>query len=80
MLQLKNEVGDGYGTSLERSVRKRMVSGDPGTDVRGAKPHKSNDDPSDPNDVISVRFTDSNGKRVASAHVYEDGNGKVVRW
>lgn len=45
-----------------------------------AKPHKSNDDPTDPNDVISVRFTDSNGKRVASAHVYEDGNGKVVRW
>jgi hypothetical protein len=47
---------------------------------RGAKPHKSNDDPSEPNDVISVRFTDSNGKRVASAHVYEDGDGKVVRW
>ncbi|KAK3045602.1 hypothetical protein LTR09_012831 [Extremus antarcticus] len=49
-------------------------------EIRGAKPHKSNDDPSETNDVISVRFTDSNGKRVASAHVYENGNGKVVRW
>jgi len=47
---------------------------------RGSQPHQSNDDPSETEDVISVRFKDSKDKRVATAHVYKNGGGKVVRW
>ena len=47
---------------------------------RGSQPHKSYDDPSDKEDVISVRFKDSEDKRVATAHLHKDGSSKVVRW
>ncbi|GAB1212655.1 hypothetical protein ATERTT37_001800 [Aspergillus terreus] len=49
-------------------------------EIRGAEPHKSHDDPTEEQDVISVRFKDEQGKRVATAHIYKNGQGKVIRW
>ncbi|KAG5302385.1 hypothetical protein I7I50_03319 [Histoplasma capsulatum G186AR] len=49
-------------------------------EIKGSHPHKSYDDPSDLEDVISIRFKDSEDKRVATAHVHKDGSSKVIRW
>ncbi|KAM3425093.1 hypothetical protein BST61_g7059 [Cercospora zeina] len=37
-------------------------------EIKG-RPHKSTTDPSDPDDVVSVRLRDGEGKRVETAHV-----------
>ncbi|KAI9845097.1 MAG: hypothetical protein M1837_005101 [Sclerophora amabilis] len=37
-------------------------------EIKGSQPHKSNDDPNETEDVISVRFKDNNDQRVATAH------------
>ncbi|KXT08416.1 hypothetical protein AC579_3808 [Pseudocercospora musae] len=49
-------------------------------EIKGSQPPKSRDDPSDKEDVISIRFFDANGKRIATGHLHQDGTGKVVRW
>jgi len=43
---------------------------------RGANPHKSHTDPSDPLYVISVRLLKESGSRVDSIHVHQDGTSK----
>jgi hypothetical protein len=48
-------------------------------EIKGSVPHKSHDDPSDPEEVISIRFKDENGSRLGTAHVHEDGSGNV-KW
>lgn len=48
-------------------------------EIKGSNPHKSRDDPSDPENVISIRFKDENGSRLGTAHVHEDGSGQV-KW
>jgi hypothetical protein len=48
-------------------------------EIRGSQPHKSHDDPDDPEDVISVRLKDENDVRLGTAHVHEDGTSKI-RW
>lgn len=42
--------------------------------TRGAMLHKSHGDPSDPDDVISIRLLKETGSRVDSVHVYKDGS------
>ena len=43
---------------------------------RGALAHKSFDDPSDPDDVISIQLLDVNNSRIKSKHVHQDGTSK----
>ncbi|GAB1195920.1 hypothetical protein APSETT444_005185 [Aspergillus pseudonomiae] len=47
-------------------------------EIRGSEPHKSHDDPTDPQDVISVRMKDENDSRLGTAHVHEDGTSKLL--
>ncbi|EME41721.1 hypothetical protein DOTSEDRAFT_37062 [Dothistroma septosporum NZE10] len=73
----------GYCEQFEkaRSWRDVNVQQNPeakAAEIRGSEPHYSRDDPPDNKEVISIRFTDANGKRIASAHVHEDGDGKIV--
>lgn len=44
---------------------------------RGAKPHKSSKDPSDPDDVLTIAFYSQNGTRLLSGHVHENGTYKL---
>ncbi|KAI9733896.1 MAG: hypothetical protein M1834_002551 [Cirrosporium novae-zelandiae] len=46
-------------------------------EIKDSIPHKSHDDPNDPEEVISVHFKDENDKRIGTAHVYKNGTGKV---
>lgn len=48
-------------------------------EIKGSNPHNSHDDPSDPEEVISVRFKDEDDSRLGTAHVHEDGSGEV-KW
>ncbi|KAL9632644.1 MAG: hypothetical protein Q9164_005190 [Protoblastenia rupestris] len=45
-------------------------------EIKGAQPHKSHKDPSDPLDVISVRLLKDSGSRVDSIHIHQDGTSK----
>lgn len=45
-------------------------------EIKGANPHKSHTDPSDPLDVISVRLLKETGSRVDSIHIHQDGTSK----
>ena len=40
----------------------------------------SHDDPTETQEIISVRLQDEQGKRIATAHVYKNGEGRVIRW
>ncbi|PYI02932.1 hypothetical protein BO78DRAFT_350731 [Aspergillus sclerotiicarbonarius CBS 121057] len=42
-------------------------------EIRGSKPHPSHDDPSDPEDVISVRLKNDEMKTIDRIHVHKDG-------
>lgn len=46
-------------------------------EIKGTQLHKSNDDPTDAKQVISVRFKDEDNRRVGTGHVHEDGSGSV---
>jgi hypothetical protein len=48
--------------------------------IRGSKPHCSNDDPTDEQDVISIRLLDEKDNSLASIHVHQDGTSKKVTW
>jgi hypothetical protein len=41
--------------------------------ARGAKAHKSSNDPTDPEDVITIAFYSQRGTRFLSGHVHERG-------
>ncbi|KAK6006596.1 hypothetical protein QM012_007006 [Aureobasidium pullulans] len=41
--------------------------------IKGAKPHKSHKDPTDPKPVISVQLLDEEERRITTIHVHEDG-------
>lgn len=44
--------------------------------IQGTELHRSHKDPTDPQDVISIKFFDEDGKRVGTGHVHEDGTSK----
>ncbi|PYI02370.1 hypothetical protein BO78DRAFT_454160 [Aspergillus sclerotiicarbonarius CBS 121057] len=43
-------------------------------EIRGAKPHPSHDDPTDKQDVISVRIKDDELKTLRRLHIHQDGS------
>lgn len=43
-------------------------------EIRGAKPHRSYDDPEDKQDVISVRIKDGELKTFRRLHIHQDGS------
>ncbi|KAL4912596.1 hypothetical protein BDW62DRAFT_17856 [Aspergillus aurantiobrunneus] len=43
-------------------------------EIRGAKPHRSFDDPEDKQDVISVRIKDGELKTFRRLHIHQDGS------
>jgi hypothetical protein len=47
-------------------------------DFRGSRPHPSHDDPSDKEDVISVRFKDGDNKTMRRLHIHQDGSVKKI--
>ncbi|KAI8943644.1 hypothetical protein NX059_001629 [Plenodomus lindquistii] len=47
-------------------------------EIKGTRLHNSTDDPNDEKMVVSIRCFDTNGKRVGTAHVHEDGTGKIT--
>lgn len=48
-------------------------------EIKGTKLHKSHDDPSDNQLVISIRFLDANSRRLGTGHVHADGTGSI-KW
>ncbi|KAI1829066.1 hypothetical protein NUH16_011041 [Penicillium rubens] len=42
-------------------------------EIRGSNPHPSHDDPSDPDDVLSVRLKNADEKTIDRIHVHQDG-------
>ncbi|KAJ6036064.1 hypothetical protein N7540_000343 [Penicillium herquei] len=44
--------------------------------VQGTELHQSRKDPTDPKKVISIQFLDSDGKRVGTGHLHDDGTSK----
>ncbi|MCJ1385096.1 hypothetical protein MMC17_008215 [Xylographa soralifera] len=52
-------------------------------EIRGATPHPSNDDPEAPKPHLSVIVKDTDGKRIGTFHVHEDGTSELSqnsRW
>lgn len=47
--------------------------------TRGTSPHKSHDDPTDPDDIISVRLYNAKEQRLATAHAHKNGMGSVKK-
>jgi hypothetical protein len=47
-------------------------------DFRGSRPHPSHDDPSDKEDVISVRLKDGDNKTMRRLHIHQDGSVKKI--
>ncbi|KAL4891345.1 hypothetical protein BDV59DRAFT_182278 [Aspergillus ambiguus] len=47
-------------------------------EIRGARPHPSHDDPSDKEDVVSVRLKDGNNKTMRRLHIHRDGSVKQI--
>ncbi|KAJ5883458.1 uncharacterized protein N7473_010344 [Penicillium subrubescens] len=41
-------------------------------EIRGSSPHRSYDDPSDPDDVLSVRLKNEDKKTIDRIHVHQD--------
>ncbi|KAJ5203001.1 hypothetical protein N7449_005080 [Penicillium cf. viridicatum] len=48
-------------------------------DYRGSQPHLSHDDPSDKEDVISIRLKDGDNKTLQRAHVHVDGSTNKIQ-
>ncbi|KAL3474255.1 hypothetical protein BJX99DRAFT_260523 [Aspergillus californicus] len=44
--------------------------------IEGTDFHDSHKDPTDPQQVISVKFPDEEGKRVGTGHLHENGTSK----
>ncbi|KAB8256811.1 hypothetical protein BDV32DRAFT_128514 [Aspergillus pseudonomiae] len=47
-------------------------------EIRGSRPHLSHDDPSDKEDVISVRLKDADNKTMRRIHIHQDGSAKKI--
>ncbi|GFF98175.1 hypothetical protein IFM53868_09675 [Aspergillus udagawae] len=47
-------------------------------EIRGSRPNPSHDDPSDKEDVISVRLKDADNKTMRRLHIHQDGSVKKL--